>query len=141
MCLVLLAVLPLAARADWTGSGYFVVPIRSGAENLDVAPLHAANRGGDRTLSTEHEHDTGPDRPRGTSHIARARRTVFDGTYGSVLTPDGADATADGAWIVRVDGGAAEARHDSAEHFSRSGALLFTAMAWIFIPAYCFAVP
>ena len=27
------------------------------------------------------------------------------------------------------------------EHFSRLGALLFTAMAWIFIPAYCFAIP
>ena len=34
-----------------------------------------------------------------------------------------------------------EARHDSAEDFSRLDALLFTAMAWIFIPAYCFAVP
>ena len=28
------------------------------------------------------------------------------------------------------------ARHDSAEDFSRLNALLFTAMAWIFIPAY-----
>ena len=27
---------------------------------------------------------------------------------------------------------------DSAEHFSRLDALLFTAVAWIFIPAYCF---
>ena len=33
------------------------------------------------------------------------------------------------------------ARHDSAEDFSRLDALLFTAMAWIFIPAYCFARP
>ena len=33
------------------------------------------------------------------------------------------------------------ARHDSAEDFSRLDALLFTAMAWIFIPAYCFAIP
>ena len=33
------------------------------------------------------------------------------------------------------------ARHDSAEDFSRLNALLCTAMAWIFIPAYCFAVP
>ena len=33
------------------------------------------------------------------------------------------------------------ARHDSAEDFSRLGALLFTAMGWIFIPAYCFAIP
>ena len=32
------------------------------------------------------------------------------------------------------------ARHDSAEHFSRVGALLFTATGWIFIPAYCFAI-
>ena len=31
------------------------------------------------------------------------------------------------------------ARRDSAEDFCRLGALLFTAMAWIFIPAYCFA--
>ena len=31
------------------------------------------------------------------------------------------------------------ARRDSAEHFSRLNAPLFTAMAWIFIPAYCFA--
>ena len=35
----------------------------------------------------------------------------------------------------------AYARHDSAEDFSRLDALLFTAMAWIFIPAYCFALP
>ena len=27
------------------------------------------------------------------------------------------------------------------EHFSRLDALLFTATTWIFIPAYCFAVP
>ena len=33
------------------------------------------------------------------------------------------------------------ARQDSAEDFSRLDALLFTAMAWIFIPAYCFALP
>ena len=33
------------------------------------------------------------------------------------------------------------ARQDSAEDFSRLNALLFTAMGWIFIPAYCFAVP
>ena len=34
------------------------------------------------------------------------------------------------------------ARHDSAEDFSRlGGALLFTATGWIFIPAYCFAIP
>ena len=32
------------------------------------------------------------------------------------------------------------ARQDSAEDFSRLGALLFTAMAWIFIPAHCFVV-
>ena len=31
------------------------------------------------------------------------------------------------------------ARRDS--HFSRLDALLRTAVAWIFIPAYCFAVP
>ena len=34
-----------------------------------------------------------------------------------------------------------QARQDSAEDFSRLNALLFTAMAWIFIPAYCFAIP
>ena len=33
------------------------------------------------------------------------------------------------------------ARQDSAEHFSRLDAQLFTAMAWIFIPTYCFAIP
>ena len=33
------------------------------------------------------------------------------------------------------------ARLVSAEDFSRLGALLFTVTAWIFIPAYCFAVP
>ena len=32
-----------------------------------------------------------------------------------------------------------KARHDSAEHFSRLNALLCTDIAWIFIPAYCFA--
>ena len=30
---------------------------------------------------------------------------------------------------------------DSAEDFPRLDALLFTAMAWILIPAYCFAIP
>ena len=35
----------------------------------------------------------------------------------------------------------AVARHDPAEDFSRLNALLFTAMGWIFIPAYCFTVP
>ncbi len=34
-----------------------------------------------------------------------------------------------------------DARRDSAEDFSRLDALLFTAMAWILIPAYCFAIP
>ena len=33
------------------------------------------------------------------------------------------------------------ARRDSAEDFSRLNALLFTAMAWIFIPAHRFALP
>ena len=32
------------------------------------------------------------------------------------------------------------ARQDSAEDFSRLDALLFTSVAWIFIPAYCFAI-
>ena len=33
------------------------------------------------------------------------------------------------------------ARRDSAEDFCRLDALLFTAMGWTFIPAYCFAGP
>ena len=33
------------------------------------------------------------------------------------------------------------ARQDSAEDFCRLDALLFTAMAWIFIPVHCFAIP
>ena len=33
------------------------------------------------------------------------------------------------------------ARHDSAEPFFRLNAPLFTATAWILIPAYCFAIP
>ena len=33
------------------------------------------------------------------------------------------------------------ARQDSAEHFSRLDALLFTAVAWMFIPAHCSAAP
>ena len=32
------------------------------------------------------------------------------------------------------------ARHDSAEDFSRLNALIFTAVAWMFIPACCFAI-
>ena len=66
---------------------------------------------------------------------------------------------ADGApnYVTRVDAGHADlrlgdrvvavdkcwhyARHDSAEDFCRLNALLCTAMGWIFIPAYCFAVP
>ena len=35
----------------------------------------------------------------------------------------------------------APARHDSAEHFSRKKVQHCTAMGWIFIPAYCFAIP
>ena len=34
-----------------------------------------------------------------------------------------------------------EARHDSAEDFCRLKAPCFTAVDWIFIPAYCFAIP
>ena len=34
-----------------------------------------------------------------------------------------------------------EACHDSEEDFCRLDALLCTATAWIFIPAYCFAIP
>ena len=34
-----------------------------------------------------------------------------------------------------------QARHDSAEDFSRLKAPCCTAMDWIFIPAYCFAIP
>ena len=38
--------------------------------------------------------------------------------------------------------GGGVARHDSAEHFSRLNALLFTATDWIFITVpYCFAIP
>ena len=33
------------------------------------------------------------------------------------------------------------ARQDSAEHFSRLKVQRCTAMGWIFIPAYCFAIP
>ena len=33
------------------------------------------------------------------------------------------------------------ARHGSAEDFSPLNALLCTTMAWILIPAYCFAIP
>ena len=32
-------------------------------------------------------------------------------------------------------------RRDSAEDFFRLDAPIFTAMTWIFIPAYCFAIP
>ena len=42
---------------------------------------------------------------------------------------------------VRNDATTPYARRDSAEDFSRLGALLFTAMAWIFIPTHCFAIP
>ena len=38
-------------------------------------------------------------------------------------------------------GGAAGVRRDFAEDFSRLKARRCTAMAWIFIPAYCFAIP
>ena len=42
----------------------------------------------------------------------------------------------------RLAGRAPKARRDlSADDFSRLNALLFTAMAWMFIPAHCFAVP
>mgnify|MGYP002039486777 CR=1 FL=1 len=43
--------------------------------------------------------------------------------------------------LLRQSMRAMRARQDSAENFSRLDALLFTATAWIFIPAYCFAVP
>ena len=42
------------------------------------------------------------------------------------------------AWRVR---NGRPARRDSAKDFSRLNALCFTAMGWILIPAYCFAVP
>ena len=48
-----------------------------------------------------------------------------------------------GKGVVALRGFRAGAARDdgSAEHFSRLGALLFTAMAWIFIPAHCCAIP
>ena len=57
-----------------------------------------------------------------------------EGSVGQCCVTDGGGT---GAW----GDGRAVARRDSAEHFSRLGALLFTAVAWIFIPAYCFARP
>ena len=49
--------------------------------------------------------------------------------------------TAAGVRLKTQRGRGGVARHDSAEDFFRLNALLFTAMGWIFIPAYCFAVP
>ena len=43
------------------------------------------------------------------------------------------------AWGSHESG--SHARRDSAERFSRLDALLYPAIAWIFIPAYCFAIP
>ena len=43
--------------------------------------------------------------------------------------------------VVHDAGRENTACHDSAEHFSRLDALLFTATAWILIVAYCFAIP
>ena len=54
-------------------------------------------------------------------------------SYDEILIEDPADAK------KQKDGDVA-ARHDSAEDFSW-GALLFPAMAWIFIPVYCFTLP
>ena len=59
------------------------------------------------------------------------------------------DATVGGAWawahpaahLALTHQCPTWARHDSADDFSRLNALLFTAMDWIFIPAYCFAIP
>ena len=44
-------------------------------------------------------------------------------------------------WMVFGSLWHAQARQDFAEDFSRLNALLFTATDWIFIPAYCFALP
>ena len=43
--------------------------------------------------------------------------------------------------IKIISGVAIEARRDSAEGFSRLKARRCTAMAWIFIPAHCLAIP
>ena len=44
-------------------------------------------------------------------------------------------------WDDGLTGPDDAARHDSAEHFSRLGALLVTATAWIPRTSYCFAIP
>ena len=59
-------------------------------------------------------------------------KPVLGRRIGILVTPD----QTVGAVLAQL-----EARHDSAEDFSRLDALLFTAMDWIFIPAYCFALP
>ena len=46
----------------------------------------------------------------------------------------------EGIFAKRIDAGI-PARQDSAEDFSRLNALLCTATDWIFIPAYCSALP
>jgi len=66
----------------------------------------------------------------GKTHTMRGQAS-----YGTVQKNRPLDGEALGV-IPRV----VRARQDSAEDFSRLDALLFTAMAWIFIPAYRFAI-
>ncbi len=73
-------------------------------------------------------------------HVAIVALTVLCSASIAAPNPDaGWNELAE--WIARLSGDDVPARRDSAEDFSRLNALLCTAMGWIFIPAYCFAVP
>jgi len=97
----------------------------------DMVPLFLGR--GFRVVAPDHLGMGRSDKPVGAAehtyakHVARTKAFVR-----AVL----ADESAAGRLTL-----VAHARHDSAEDFSRLNALLFTAMGWIFIPVYYFAVP
>ena len=67
-----------------------------------------------------------------TGHLPCLQRLTDAGADINVIGNDGTTA---------VSLAAGNARHDSAEDFCRLKARRYTAMDWIFILAYCFAIP
>ena len=99
-----------------------------------------------------------PTRARSPSPVAAASPAVVDdGSFDAVdVNLLGEDTTANAQEAVdcverweritsqvafHFEDAAYQARRDSAEHISRLKARRWTAMDWVFIPAYCFAIP
>ena len=125
-------------------------PVNAGWFSWDTSDLINAAKSGNAekvsqaiaaTIDKDAKDDTGATAlmyAAGNAHIDVVK-LLLEGHGAEVNAADGQGRTA--LMFAAEKGHARHDYHDSAEHFSRLNALLFTGMDWIFIPAYCFAVP